>query len=182
VLADAPSVWRRDPSGLVWQERISGYLRVFSQGDWVKTLLSPKTLCDTTIPFLINTLHKFICLVGRDKSTTKKIQLSQHAKYDRSNPNKNTVLRSCHKQQYLKHSHESPVPLLHILNIITSTHRYKLDPAIHHTYAFSRNFCHRSKKRIVSHMNHKCMCHVAALFYTCSTKGCESSTGTEKND
>jgi hypothetical protein len=87
--------------GLVWHECISGYLRVFSRGDWVKTLLPPKTLCDTTIPFLINTLHKFICLVGRDKSTTKKIQLSQHAKYDRSNPNKNTVLHSCHKQQYL---------------------------------------------------------------------------------
>lgn len=42
------------------------YLRVFFQVYWVKTLLSPKTLCYTTIPFPINTSHWFTCLEERE--------------------------------------------------------------------------------------------------------------------
>jgi hypothetical protein len=60
-----------NPYGLVWQECVIVYLRVFLKGFWVKTLQSPKTLCYTTIPFLINTLSLLICLEERDSSTAR---------------------------------------------------------------------------------------------------------------
>jgi hypothetical protein len=42
----------------------------FSKEIACKTLLSPKTLCYTTITLHIKTLHLLICLEGRDKYTT----------------------------------------------------------------------------------------------------------------
>jgi hypothetical protein len=84
--------------GLVWQRCIIAFLRVFLQGDWVETPLSPKTLCYTTILFLINTLP---CFSVWNSGILQQTHFHSNVKGGRSNSNKKLIFKSGHKHQHI---------------------------------------------------------------------------------